>query len=123
MSFKRGVVLSRRDNHNHNDLVLFAQFEKREKHPWGYTFKSKNPPWVFFTFLKFHQIAQRITLIIDCTIWGNYLRYTIFPKTKKNLFTISYYLLGKYAMRHLLKRNRKHLLLPCLHKGIFMSKI
>ena len=42
------------------DLVPWAQFKKREKHPWrSVTFseacnftKSNTPPWVFFTFLN-----------------------------------------------------------------------
>ena len=51
------------------DLVPFAQFKKREKHPWrrvifsNFT-KSNTPPWVFFTLFNLHkwyQIAQRIT--------------------------------------------------------------
>ena len=37
------------------DLVSFAKFKKREKHPWRNT-----PPRVFFTFFKLYQIAQRI---------------------------------------------------------------
>ena len=49
------------------DLVSFAQFKKREKHPWtsvNFSTKIKIPPWVFFTFFKlykWYQIAQRIT--------------------------------------------------------------
>ena len=38
------------------DLVPFAQFKKREKHPWrSATFsKSETSPWLFFTFFKLH---------------------------------------------------------------------
>ena len=59
------------------DLVLFAQFKKREKknhevvlilvklQASAYNFtKINTPPWFFFTFFKlykWHQIAQRIT--------------------------------------------------------------
>ena len=56
------------------DLVPFAQFKKREKHPWrsvtfskvaGFNFpKSNTPPWAFFTSFKlrkWYQIAQRTT--------------------------------------------------------------
>ena len=41
-----------------NNLVLFAQFKKREKH----SFKNNTPPWVFFTFFKLqkYQLAQSI---------------------------------------------------------------
>ena len=36
------------------DLVLFVQFKKREKYPWGSVNFSKvdTPLWVFFTFFK-----------------------------------------------------------------------
>ena len=46
------------------DLVIFIQFQKREKHPWRNFTKINTPPWVFFKFLKLHkwyQIAQNIT--------------------------------------------------------------
>ena len=61
------------------DLVPFAQFKKRENHPWGSVnfskvagwslqlFKINTPPWVFFTLLKlckWYQIAQRTTNVI-----------------------------------------------------------
>ena len=55
------------------DLVPFAQFKKREKHPWmsitfskvaGFYFTKSNAPlWVFFTFFKlykWYQIAHHI---------------------------------------------------------------
>ena len=49
-----------------HDLVPFAHFKNREKHPWrSVTFsKSNTPPWTFFTFFKlskWYQIAQSIT--------------------------------------------------------------
>ena len=57
-----------------HDLVPFAQFKKREKHPWWSVNFSKvnfakinTPPWVFFTFFKsykWYQIAQRTTFVI-----------------------------------------------------------
>ena len=39
------------------DLVLFAQFKKREEYPWRSVTFTKNitPPWVFFTFLKLYK--------------------------------------------------------------------
>ena len=45
------------------DLVAFAQFKKREKHPWrSVTFskvvgltKSNTPPWEFSTFFKLYK--------------------------------------------------------------------
>ena len=55
------------------DLAPFAQFKKREKHPWrSVNFKASTcnftkintPPRMFFTFFKFYkwyQIAQRTT--------------------------------------------------------------
>ena len=56
------------------DLVPFAQFKNREKHPWWSVNFSKvnfakinTPPWVFFTFFKsykWYQIAQRTTFVI-----------------------------------------------------------
>ena len=53
------------------DLVPFAQFKKREKHPWrsvnfgvkcqalacNFT-KINTPPWVFFTLFKFFQFLK-----------------------------------------------------------------
>ena len=52
-----------------HDLVPFAQFKKRKKHPWRSSTFSKvtkisTPLWVFFTFFRLHkwdQIAQSIT--------------------------------------------------------------
>ena len=38
-----------------NNLVLFAQFKKREKH----SFKNNTPPWVFFTFFKVQIVPTR----------------------------------------------------------------
>ena len=38
----------RDDNTCDARLVPFAQFKKREKHPW----RSNTLPWVLFTFLK-----------------------------------------------------------------------
>ena len=49
------------------DLVPFAQFKKREKHPWSsvtFSTKSSTPPWMFFTLLKlckWYQIAQSVS--------------------------------------------------------------
>ena len=50
------------------DLVLCAQFKKREKHPWRSVNFSKinTPPWVFFTCFKlyeWYQIAQSTTIV------------------------------------------------------------
>ena len=45
------------------NLVPFAQFKKRERHPWRSNFTKSNTPWVFFTFFKlyqWYQIAQNI---------------------------------------------------------------
>ena len=54
------------------DLVLFVQFKKREKHPWGSVTsaeasnltKSNTTPLVFFTFFqwyKWFQVAQSVS--------------------------------------------------------------
>ena len=46
------------------DLVSFAQFKKREKHPWRSVTFSKVAGWVFFKcfkLYKWYQIAQSIT--------------------------------------------------------------
>ena len=60
------------------DFVVFAQFKKREKHPWrSVTFsKSNTPPWVLFTFFKlykWYQIEQNITYI-EFSFFHNCLR-------------------------------------------------
>ena len=36
-------------------LVAFAQFKKREKHPWKTVTFSNTPLWVFFTFFKLYK--------------------------------------------------------------------
>ena len=57
------------------DLVQFVQFKNREKHLWRSVNFSKvagfskiiTPPWVLFTFFKlskWHQIAQRTTVVV-----------------------------------------------------------
>ena len=88
-----------------HDFVPFAQFKKREKHPWrSVTFskfagqkpllknftKSNTPQWVFFTFfklLKWYQIAQRITFFfyIISIASSNTLIIITFSSTLANL--------------------------------------
>ena len=59
------------------DLVPFAQFEKREKHPWRSVSKSagfsNTPPWVFFLLFKlyvWYRIAQDITNSVPTRVDG-----------------------------------------------------
>ena len=50
------------------DFVLFAQCEKREKHPWKSDTKSITSPLVFFTFFKlnkWYKIAQSISVDLE----------------------------------------------------------
>ena len=43
-----------------HDVVLFAQFEKSEKHLWrSVTFKNDTPPWVFFAFFNLKMVLKR----------------------------------------------------------------
>ena len=69
-------------------LVLFAQFKKREKHPWKRrvlllvklkasafnSTKSNTFPWVFFMYFKLHkwyQIAQSIVYLLNHSLLGH----------------------------------------------------
>ena len=68
------------------NLAPFAQFKKRENHPWrSVSFskvrvKSNTPPWVFFMLFnlnKRYQIAQNMTyhqLILPSCNWVSWIR-------------------------------------------------
>ena len=68
----KNVTSSGTSSDDLRDLVPFAQFQKREKHPWrSVNFskvansKSNTPLWVFLAFFKLYKwntIAQDITL-------------------------------------------------------------
>ena len=86
-----------------HDLVPFAQFKKRKKHPWRsvtfskvpllecYFTESNIPPWSFFMFFKFCkwcQIMQRITLIVWQQFYSMW-QFDNFSRINSPLFTFS----------------------------------
>ena len=92
------------------NLVTFAQFKKRQKHPWrsvtfnkvpGFSLQKVTPLWVFFTFCKLYKCYQ-ITQNISYTFKRNnkntrliyfeliFLFYTPWKSQKNLWFSVAF---------------------------------
>ena len=99
------------------NLVPFAQFKKRERHPWRSNFtKSNTPPWVFSRFLNCtNDIKSRKTSHLVSVNLSHIIFLLVFPVLCQLLVWSenSHHFLYHTKYHHIDDVDEYHLISPC----------